>query len=143
LLWVWNHPEATVVLSGMSTIDQVKENVRTASISEPGILSKKELNLYNRVAEKYKQLGFVQCTECRYCQPCPNGVDIPKIIKLYNEFYMKNRDEKTKNKYRKEIAPGSTAKKCIKCGNCEKLCPQHLPIKEIMNRAAFIFEQET
>jgi predicted aldo/keto reductase-like oxidoreductase len=143
LLWVWNHPEVSVVLSGMSTIDQVKENVRTASISKPGILSKKELNLYNRVAEKYKQLGFVQCTECRYCQPCPNGVDIPRIIRLYNEFYMKNRDEKTKSKYRKEIAPGSTAKKCTKCGNCEKLCPQHLPIKEIMNRASFIFEQET
>jgi predicted aldo/keto reductase-like oxidoreductase len=143
LLWVWNHPEVTLALSGMSTISQVKENVRTASIAKPGILSKKELSLFDRVAEKYKQLGFVQCTECRYCQPCPNGVDIPGIIRLYNEFYMSNRDEKTKSKYRKEITPESMAKRCTKCGNCEKLCPQHLPIKETMNRAAFIFEQET
>ena len=142
LLWVWNHPEVTLALSGMSTISQVKENVRTASIAEPRILSKKELNLFDQVAQKYKQLGFVQCSECRYCQPCPNGVDIPGIIRLYNEFYMSNRDEKIKNKYQKEITPERMAKRCTKCGNCEKLCPQHLPIKETMNRAAFIFEQE-
>jgi hypothetical protein len=142
LLWVWNHPEVTVALSGMSTMTQVKQNVRAADSSGPGILSRKELNLFNRVAEKYKQLGFVQCTECRYCQPCPNGVNIPMIIGLFNEFYMKDRDEKIKKKYVDQIVPESRAKRCAKCGNCEKLCPQGLPIKDIMSRAAFIFEQE-
>lgn len=142
LLWVWNHPEVTVALSGMSTMTQVRQNVRAADSSGPRILSRKELNLFNRVAEKYKQLGFVQCTKCRYCQPCPNGVNIPAIIGLFNEFYMKDRDEKTKRKYADQIVPESRAKRCTKCGNCEKLCPQGLPIKDTMSRAAFIFEQE-
>jgi len=143
LLWVWDHPEVTVALSGMSTMRQVEENVRTASISEPMILSNKERSLFKRVAEKYRQLGFVQCSKCRYCQPCPNGVNIPEIIELYNEFYMTDRDEIVKRKYAEQIPPKSRAKQCAKCGKCEELCPQHLPIKETIGRSAFIFEQES
>jgi predicted aldo/keto reductase-like oxidoreductase len=142
LLWVWNHPEVTVALSGMSTMEQVKENVKTANCSGAGILSEKELTIINRVAKKYRQLGFIQCTQCKYCSPCPNGVDIPKIISFYNEFYMKDKDDKVKSKYRKHVAPENSARRCKKCGQCEELCPQHLPIKEIMSRAASIFEQE-
>jgi len=142
LLWVWNNPDVTVALSGMSTMSQVKENVATADHAETGMLSKSELDLYKRVADKYRQHGFIQCTGCRYCQPCPNDVDVPKIIELFNEFYMKDRDEKVKSKYREQITPENCAKKCTKCGQCEELCPQHLPIKETISRAAFIFEQE-
>jgi hypothetical protein len=142
LLWVWNHPEVTVALSGMSTMKQVRENVKTAEISEPGILSNGQLNIFKHVAEKYRQLGFIQCTKCRYCQPCPNGVNVPKIVELYNEFYMKDRSDQVKKEYWRQITPETRAKNCTKCGRCEELCPQHLPIKETMNRAAFIFEQE-
>ncbi|HVP27293.1 MAG TPA: aldo/keto reductase [Candidatus Bathyarchaeia archaeon] len=142
LLWVWDHPEVTVALSGMSSMKQVKENVKTASISEPMILSNKERSLFKRVSEKYRQLGFVQCTKCRYCQPCPNGVNVPEIIELYNEFYMKDRAEEVKRKYAKQITSESSGKRCTKCGKCEELCPQHLPIKETMSRSVSIFEQE-
>jgi len=65
------------------------------------------------------------------------------IIGLFNEFYMKDRDNKVKAKYRKQISPENSARKCTKCGKCEELCPQQLPIRDTMNRAAFIFEQET
>ncbi len=141
LLWVWNHPEVTVALSGMSSLTQVKENVKSAEQFRPGALSAKELNIINNVAKKYRQLGFIQCTQCRYCSPCPNGVDIPKIISFYNEFYMKDRDEKVRSRYTKSISPENRAKRCEKCGKCEELCPQHLPIKKIVGAAAFIFEQ--
>jgi predicted aldo/keto reductase-like oxidoreductase len=141
LLWVWNHPEVTVALSGMSSLTQVKENVKTAEQFRPGALSAKELSIIDNVAKKYRQLGFIQCTQCRYCSPCPNGVDIPKIISFYNEFYMKDRDEKVRSRYAKSICPENRAKRCEKCGKCEELCPQHLPIKKIVGAAAFIFEQ--
>jgi predicted aldo/keto reductase-like oxidoreductase len=142
LLWVWNHPEVTVVLSGMSALAQVKENLETASIAEPGILSKEELRLYKQVASKYRRLGFVKCSACRYCQPCPNGVDVPTIISFYNEYFMKNRAESVKREYMEKVKPQSRAKMCKRCGKCEELCPQHLPIRRIISTSSFIFDQD-
>jgi predicted aldo/keto reductase-like oxidoreductase len=142
LLWVWNHPEVTVVLSGMSALAQVKENLETASIAEPGILSKEELRLYKQVASKYRRLGFVKCSACRYCQPCPNGVDVPTIISFYNEYFMKNRAGSVKREYKEKVKPRSRAKMCKRCGKCEELCPQHLPIRRIISTSSFIFDQD-
>jgi len=142
LTWVWNHPEVSVVLSGMSTIKQVMENLETADRSAPDILTKKELELVNRVTQKYRELGFVGCTGCRYCMPCSEGVNIPEIISLYNEFYVKDRSDEVKSKYWEHITPESQAKRCARCGRCEELCPQHLPINEILRRAAMIFEEK-
>ena len=141
LQWVWNQPEVSVVLSGMSTMEQVIENVNNASRSGPSTLTKKELELIQRVAFKYKELGLIGCTGCRYCMPCSEGVDIPQIIALYNE-YMKSRNEEVKNKYWKHITSETQAKRCAKCGKCEEICPQQLPIRTIVGRAAFIFEQD-
>lgn len=141
LQWVWNHPEVTVVLSGMSTMEQVKENIRGANHSGPNALTKEELRLTKRVANAYKKLGFVGCTGCRYCLPCPQGVDIPRIISLYSEFYMKDRDDEVKKKYWEHITPESQAKRCERCGRCEELCPQKLTIREILSHAAWLFEQ--
>jgi predicted aldo/keto reductase-like oxidoreductase len=143
LLWVWNHPEVTLALSGMTTMTQVKENLETANIAEPGILSKEELRLYKKVASKYRQLGFVRCSACRYCQPCPNGVDVPTIISYYNEYFMKDRSEAVKEEYKRKVKPESRAKRCKKCGKCEELCPQHLPIRQIISASSFIFEQDS
>jgi len=142
LQWVWSHPEVSVALSGMSAMEQVVENVKSASRSGPNSLTKKELDLINLVSQKYKALGFVGCTGCRYCMPCPEGVDIPQIISLYNEYYAKDRDDAVKSKYWEHITQESQAKRCARCGKCEELCPQQLPIKEILNRAAMLFEQE-
>jgi len=142
LRWVWDHPEVSVVLSGMSTMQQVKENVESANHSRPHALTEKELNIIMRVAQKYKELGLVGCTGCRYCLPCPQGVNIPQIISLYNEFFVKNRSDEVKSKYWNYVTPESQAKRCARCKTCEELCPQQLPISEIISRAAFIFEQK-
>jgi hypothetical protein len=142
LLWVWNQPEVSLALSGMSTLQQVKENVRTANHSGPNTLSEEELEMIDAVARKYKEQGFIGCTGCRYCMPCPEGVDAPEIISLFNEFFAKGMADEIKTKYWEHVTPESQAKRCARCGRCEELCPQHLPIKDILRRAAFIFEQE-
>lgn len=142
LQWVWNQPEVSVVLSGMSAMEQVVENVKTADQSFPGVLTDSELELLSEVAKRYRELGFVGCTGCRYCIPCPQGVDIPQIISLYNEYYVSGRSDELKSKYWEHITPESQAKRCQRCRKCEELCPQQLPISDIMGRAAFIFEVE-
>jgi predicted aldo/keto reductase-like oxidoreductase len=142
LMWVWNHPEVSVALSGMSTMQQVKENLKTANHSGANTLSKEEVKLVGRVAQKYRTVGFIVCTGCRYCLPCPEGVNIPEIISLYNEFFTRDMNDEVKTKYWSHITPESQAKRCAKCGRCEELCPQKLPVKEIMKRAKMTFEQE-
>ena len=140
LQWVWNQPEVSVVLSGMSTMEQVKENVESANRSGIGILNKKELELISRVMQKYKEVGFVECTGCKYCTPCPEGVNIPEIIALFNEYFMKDRSDEVQKKYQANITQDSKAKKCVRCGKCEELCPQKLPIRMILSRVVWIFE---
>lgn len=142
LLWVWNHPEVSVALSGMSNMQQVKENVRTADNSGINKLAKEELSFINRARLEYKNVGFIGCTGCRYCLPCSQGVNIAEIISLYNEFYVKKMSDDVKAKYWEHIAPESQAKKCVACGKCEELCPQHLPIRDVLRRATWIFGLE-
>ena len=140
LRWVWNHPEVSVVLSGMSTLQQVKENVESANLSKPNALTENELSLIERVRQKYEELGFIQCTGCRYCMPCPEGVNIPQILSLYNEYYVQDEPEEVRKKYWEHITPESQAKKCARCGKCEELCPQKMPIRNILSEAALLFE---
>jgi hypothetical protein len=140
--WVWNHPEVSVVLSGMNTMQQVLENIESAERSSPNSLTPKELEIIARVKQKYDELGFVGCTGCQYCMPCPQGVTIPKIFQLYNEYYMKEHDATVKDKYWEQIPPENQADKCAKCGKCEELCPQQLPIRRLLNSAARLFEKK-
>lgn len=142
LRWVWNHPEVSVVLSGMSTMSQVIENVKSANHSQPNILTENQIAIFNRVRRKYKKLGFVSCSGCRYCMPCPQGVNIPEILALHNEYYVRNREEEVKSKYKKQIPPENRAEKCIRCGKCEEICPQKMPIRELLSEVAFVMEQE-
>lgn len=135
LQWVWNQPEVSVVLSGMSTMQQVVENIESAERSESSGLTPQELQLIDQVKQKYSQLGFVGCTNCQYCVPCPQGVDIPTIFQLYNEYYMRNRDDAVKKKYLEQVSPESRPDRCANCGNCEELCPQQLPIQALIKRA--------
>lgn len=142
LLWVLSHPEVSLALSGMSSMQQVVENVETADRSAPNILTRKELQFINQVARKYKELGCIDCSGCGYCQPCPEGVNIPGIFSLLNEYYAKNMSDDVKAKYWEAITPEFQAKKCASCGRCEELCPQHLPTRKLLRSAAFLFEQE-
>ncbi len=142
LLWVWNHPEVSIALSGMSNMQQVEENVKTAECSGPNLLTETELDFIDQVTRKYKELGFIDCSGCKYCQPCAEGVNIPAVLALMNEYYTKNMLNEVKTKYWERIAPENQAKRCVRCGKCEELCPQHLPIRNFLRSAAFIFEQE-
>lgn len=137
LRWLWNQPEVTCVLSGMNSEEMVSENIRIASDAEPGHLTEEDMEIVARIRQIIRQREKVGCTGCRYCMPCPKGVDIPGNFHYYNLMYMEK-----KSSARKEFArnmglrkePGF-ATQCVGCGLCEKHCPQHLPIRQKLKEA--------
>jgi predicted aldo/keto reductase-like oxidoreductase len=139
LLWVWNNPEVSVALSGMSTFEQVVDNIATASIAEPGILSEEELRIIEKVRGMYLRYGFIGCTGCHYCIPCPRGVDIPSILRYMNRILMAESGEERRivEEYYREIPEDRRGDRCVRCGECEKKCPQKLPIRELIRRSSF------
>ncbi len=145
LQWLWNQPEVSVVLSGMSTMQQVTENLASARRSAPHSLSADELRLISRVRATMLDHGFIGCTGCRYCQPCPQGVAIPDILALYNAYYTKRDDARHQQEilteYQTTIGPDRSAGRCAQCGACEAECPQHLPIRTLLARAARTFDE--
>ena len=132
LRWVWNHPEVTVVLSGMNDLDHVEENCRIASESLPGSLSPEELKLYDRVRAAIAKGVRVGCTGCGYCQPCPKGVDIPMCFSAYNTSFSDNLFTGMKEYMMCTTLRRvrSNAGLCVKCGKCEQHCPQHIQIRD-------------
>lgn len=134
--WLWNQPEVTCVLSGMNSLEMVEENVQTASEVEPGSLSDADLEMINRVLLEINKRTKVGCTGCRYCMPCPQGVDIPGSFAAYNRKYSEGYIAAEKEYLMTTAlrADATCASKCIGCGKCEKHCPQHIEIrKELKN----------
>ena len=146
LRWVWNHPEVTVVLSGMNREDHIRENLRIADEALPNSLSEKELALVSRVAETYRGLMKSGCTGCRYCMPCPSGVDIPSCFEIHNSAHIFGNIQVQRVMYLlrlgglDEAAESSLASQCVECGECEKKCPQELPVSELLKDVAKDFE---
>lgn len=134
LQWVWNHPEVSVVLSGMSTMEQVEQNVVSADQSGPGALTGEELALFLKVRTAYNELCVIPCTNCEYCLPCPNGVRIPRILEIYNEGVMYNALESARRSY-SFFKEEERADNCVECGECEEKCPQSIPIREWLSKA--------
>ena len=139
LRWLWNQPQIMCVLSGMNSVEMVEENCRIASEAEVGAFDESDQAVVDQVKEFIRSREKVGCTGCRYCMPCPQGVDIPGNFHYYNLMYME--DEK-KSAVRFEFARGMGVRKnpafasqCIGCGKCEKHCPQHLPIREKLKEA--------
>jgi predicted aldo/keto reductase-like oxidoreductase len=147
LQWVWNHPEVSVALSGMSTMQHVVENVNSATHAGPGTLRPEELALIPTFRTKYKEHGFIGCTNCQYCQPCPEGVDIPTILSLINEHYkMRGNAEAQEHivqQYHDTISHENGVQNCVVCRECERQCPQQLPIPRLLQQANFIFKVPT
>ncbi|MDD5016557.1 MAG: aldo/keto reductase [Eubacteriales bacterium] len=145
LEWVWDHEAFIVVLSGMSTIEQVKENIKTAAQSPPGCLTQDDKNIIGAVRAEYKKRIKVPCTRCCYCLPCPQGVRIPDIFECYNNYYMLS-PEIARDSYAfrtmKTDAPDGKASKCIECGLCETKCPQKINIIEELKAAKDVLETE-
>jgi hypothetical protein len=144
--WIWNHPEVTVVLSGMNEISQYDENIQIASEAEPDSLTDKELELISRVAEKYRNLMTIPCTGCNYCMPCPVGVDIPGCFDLYNskQIFKGISDHDTQYRYLIHqmgiLGKNSAASLCVNCGKCIEKCPQHINIPERLAEVETQFE---
>ena len=137
LRWLWDQPEVTCVLSGMNSEEQVIENCRIASEAGPGHLTEEDLQIVERIKQIIREREKVGCTGCRYCMPCPKGVDIPGNFYYYNLKYMEKssraRFEFAQNMgLRKE--PGF-ASQCIGCGKCEQHCPQHIDIRAKLKEA--------
>jgi hypothetical protein len=126
LRWVWSHPEVSLLLSGMSTMEQVEQNVRFAArASEP--LGAAELAVIARVRDGYRAAIPIPCTACRYCLPCPNKVAIPDVLELYNDAVAYADADGAREHYT-WIAEDERADACTQCGECEDRCPQHIGI---------------
>jgi predicted aldo/keto reductase-like oxidoreductase len=136
LMWVWNQPEISVVLSGMSTMEQVIENVAIAERSTPGILTADDLSLIDRVRKAYHGLSPIPCTGCGYCMPCPNGVEIPLIFQMYNDSIMYNDIQMGQFRYQSPdiLKEEQRADQCLECGECLEACPQSIPITEWLQK---------
>jgi len=131
LQWLWNQPEVSVVLSGMSTMEQVEQNIASASVSGIGTLMQTDLDLVARVRGTYQDLCPIPCTKCGYCMPCPNGVNIPGDFELLNNGAMYDAMGEMRREYQ-NLAEGERADACIQCRECEAKCPQHIPISDWM-----------
>lgn len=132
LQWLWNQPEVSVVLSGMTAMEHVVENVASAEVSAVNTLTEAELALIDRVRERYKELCPIPCTKCGYCMPCPNGVDIPRNFSVYNEGVMYDKPDRARDGYNNWMPEEARASACIQCRECEDKCPQSIPISEWM-----------
>jgi predicted aldo/keto reductase-like oxidoreductase len=138
LRWVWNHPEVSVVLSGMTTMDQVAENLKIAEDAQANSLTAKELEIIDQVKTLYKERIKVNCTACAYCMPCPTGVNIPGCFTVYNDYSVFGGTPDTKERYKFtynfRIGSKALASNCVECGKCETHCPQGIEIrKELKN----------
>jgi predicted aldo/keto reductase-like oxidoreductase len=142
LRWLWNQPEVTVVLSGMNSMDMVRENIRVACDVRIGEQGEREAALYKEVVKALREKTKVGCTACGYCQPCPVGVDIPGIFALYNAYHGESKTA-ARWDYVKctTLRKNSTAAgRCIGCGKCEKHCPQGIAIREELKNARTVLE---
>ncbi|NOX32373.1 MAG: aldo/keto reductase [Deltaproteobacteria bacterium] len=145
LEWIWNHPEVTVVLSGMNDEAHIEQNIEMAGRAFPGTISPKDLEIVDEVEKVYLRLMKAGCTGCRYCMPCPSGVNIPACFEFYNNFHMFD-DKINAGMFYLAGCGGlfsgkpALASQCEECGECEKVCPQNLPIMDLLKDVSLEFE---
>ena len=142
LRFVLGNPGVCCALSGMQSVDMVEKNVAVASLEEP--MSEAQWKAIGESMENLKKFSELYCTGCNYCQPCPQGIEIPKIFLAYtyhNVYGMKELAKKTWENYvNNEKKPGCTSADCVDCGLCEEKCPQHLKIRQLLKKVEPILE---
>jgi len=138
LKFVLANPNIHVAFSGMSTLQQVAENI--AGVSSASELSRKDIEKLDQTFEDRKKLLNLYCTGCRYCLPCPNKVNIPGIFRLYNLAQVYGLTKKAKKDYL-ALNPEERASRCLECGKCEEKCPQKIPIQQKLKQIRVYFEK--
>ncbi len=133
LRWVWNHREVSTALSGMNSLDQVRDNIAAAEKGEADSLSAAEIGLLAQARDVYRSMFKVGCTGCSYCMPCPEGVNIPTNFALYNDLLV-FKDPTSIMVYNGFMAPEQRASSCVECGQCEEKCPQDIEIREELKK---------
>ena len=136
LRFVLGNPGVCCALSGMQTYDMVDKNAAVGSLETP--MTEKEWRQVGETLENLKKFSELYCTGCAYCQPCPKGINIPRIFQAYtylNVYGLKDLAKNTWNGYlTNEKNPGVSPSECINCGYCEKKCPQHLKVRELLKK---------
>ena len=135
--WLWDQSEVTVVLSGMNSVEMIRDNIHTAATTAAGELTDEEQRMLKRVVTAINAKMKVGCTGCGYCMPCPKNVDIPGTFAAYNRCYQEGKFMGLKEYFmcttlRKNSAAASN---CIQCGKCEKHCPQQISIRQKLQEA--------
>jgi predicted aldo/keto reductase-like oxidoreductase len=138
LRWIWDRPEVSLLLSGMSTMEQVEQNVSYADRSGVGVLGEDEFAVIARARDAYRELVPIPCTSCNYCMPCPSGVKIPDIFAIYNDAEIYGHRDLARMYYG-WLEPGERADQCTECGECEAACPQKIGVIEWLERAQAYF----
>jgi predicted aldo/keto reductase-like oxidoreductase len=138
LRWVWNHPEVATVVSDMSNMGQLVQNIALADNAAADSLTVPEELLINKVRDAYLNLRPIPCTACRGCMPCPQNIDAPRIFELYNDAIMYSNYEIPRSIYRDE---GHRIQDCNECGSCVKACGRRIPIIDWLGRARRLFDE--
>ena len=137
LRWLYDQPEVTVVLSGMNSLDMVEANCRTAAEAKAGSLTDADFETLEKVKRAIREKERVGCTGCRYCMPCPKGVDIPGIFRCWNTMYTESKSA-GRTQFIQTVGltrEPAFASQCIRCGKCEQHCPQSIPIRDKLQEA--------
>jgi predicted aldo/keto reductase-like oxidoreductase len=134
--WVWDQPEITLALSGMSAMEQVVQNLAIADTAQAGILTAEDQAIIDRVRRAYRSLRPIKCSDCKYCLPCPNNVDIPAIFQIYDDAVMYHDTRVGQFRYNGPFGlnQDQRADKCTECGECLEKCPQHIEIPDWLKK---------
>jgi uncharacterized protein len=139
LRYLWDNPKISVVLSGMSDLAQVKENVKIAEVGLANSLNQEERNIMREVKLVYQDKIKVNCSACGYCMPCPSGINIPQCFSYLNQAAMLNDISNVQNQYYFMLNDKELASNCLECGLCEELCSQKLPVRKLLKEVKNTF----
>jgi len=142
LRFVWDDPGVSLLLSGMSDMQQVIDNIEIAAHAEAGSLTAQELALIDKVRDAYRERTAVGCTECRYCMPCPENIDMPGVFSAVNSAALYGDLAADLELYEMMVGDGRSARAsaCVACGRCEDACPQKVSVIEEMAKAAQLLD---
>jgi predicted aldo/keto reductase-like oxidoreductase len=132
LRWIWNHPQVNIVLSGMSTMEQLDENLKAADSSDMHVMSEKDFAMIAEVHDRFKERLLIPCTHCDYCMPCPSGIVIPWVFDIYNDGKIYDDIEGSRFAYKTFVPEKARADNCTGCATCESKCPQSIQISGLM-----------